>query len=266
MNLIKTWTIQCILYREDDLKAILSLESSWIYYLVHESIEHLCVCCLSVCLRTARIKSGSSCRSRRWTTDWTLSCRSTAHRRFAHFYFLHKVSTSSASHCQLSVLEFVISGAKVSFNILTELQPLSLQSVSVSYCVFLNSLTVILKFEQKKHDLNVVPSTSDHWWILSIIIFCVHLPWSRTRCENLESSVICCNSTVWPAGGDDNTWRWRQLVQKYSLRKRGVMFVFVQISRLCPEEAAAQEQTGQVEECLKVNLLKIKQEGCKKVN
>ncbi|CAB1331547.1 unnamed protein product, partial [Coregonus sp. 'balchen'] len=37
-----------------------------------------------------------------------------------------------------------------------------------------------------------------------------------------------------------------------------------QISRLCPEEAAAQEQTGQVEECLKVNLLKIKVEGCKK--
>lgn len=40
---------------------------------------------------------------------------------------------------------------------------------------------------------------------------------------------------------------------------------FLQISRLCAEEAAAQEQTGQVEECLKVNLLKIKQEACKKV-
>lgn len=38
-----------------------------------------------------------------------------------------------------------------------------------------------------------------------------------------------------------------------------------QISQLCAEEAAAQEQTGQVEECLKVNLLKIKQEACKKV-
>uniref|UniRef100_A0A8C5HU77 Golgi apparatus protein 1 n=1 Tax=Gouania willdenowi TaxID=441366 RepID=A0A8C5HU77_GOUWI len=37
-----------------------------------------------------------------------------------------------------------------------------------------------------------------------------------------------------------------------------------QISKLCPEEAAAQEQTGQVEECLKVNLLKISQEACKK--
>ncbi|XP_051800981.1 Golgi apparatus protein 1-like isoform X2 [Acanthochromis polyacanthus] len=35
-----------------------------------------------------------------------------------------------------------------------------------------------------------------------------------------------------------------------------------EISRLCAEEAAAQEQTGQVEECLKVNLLKIKQDGC----
>lgn len=41
--------------------------------------------------------------------------------------------------------------------------------------------------------------------------------------------------------------------------------VLLQISRLCAEEAAAQEQTGQVEECLKVNLLKIKQEACKKV-
>lgn len=38
-----------------------------------------------------------------------------------------------------------------------------------------------------------------------------------------------------------------------------------QIPRLCAEEVAAQEQTGQVEECLKVNLLKIKHEGCKKV-
>uniref|UniRef100_A0A672FR76 Golgi apparatus protein 1 n=1 Tax=Salarias fasciatus TaxID=181472 RepID=A0A672FR76_SALFA len=37
-----------------------------------------------------------------------------------------------------------------------------------------------------------------------------------------------------------------------------------EISQLCSEEAAAQEQTGQVEECLKVNLLKIKQDGCKK--
>ncbi|KAF1393199.1 hypothetical protein PFLUV_G00036030 [Perca fluviatilis] len=36
------------------------------------------------------------------------------------------------------------------------------------------------------------------------------------------------------------------------------------ISRLCAEEAAAQEQTGQVEECLKVNLLKIKLEACKR--
>lgn len=38
-----------------------------------------------------------------------------------------------------------------------------------------------------------------------------------------------------------------------------------QIPRLCAEEVAAQEQTGQVEECLKVNLLKLKNEGCKKV-
>uniref|UniRef100_A0A673H0B8 Golgi apparatus protein 1 n=1 Tax=Sinocyclocheilus rhinocerous TaxID=307959 RepID=A0A673H0B8_9TELE len=37
-----------------------------------------------------------------------------------------------------------------------------------------------------------------------------------------------------------------------------------QIPRLCAEEVAAQEQTGQVEECLKINLLKISHEGCKK--
>uniref|UniRef100_A0A8C1XZR5 Golgi apparatus protein 1 n=1 Tax=Cyprinus carpio TaxID=7962 RepID=A0A8C1XZR5_CYPCA len=37
-----------------------------------------------------------------------------------------------------------------------------------------------------------------------------------------------------------------------------------QILRLCAEEVAAQEQTGQVEECLKINLLKISHEGCKK--
>uniref|UniRef100_A0AAY4DCF9 Golgi apparatus protein 1 n=1 Tax=Denticeps clupeoides TaxID=299321 RepID=A0AAY4DCF9_9TELE len=37
-----------------------------------------------------------------------------------------------------------------------------------------------------------------------------------------------------------------------------------QITRLCAEEAAAQEQTGQVEECLKGNLLKLKHEACKK--
>ncbi|XP_039530528.1 Golgi apparatus protein 1 isoform X1 [Pimephales promelas] len=37
-----------------------------------------------------------------------------------------------------------------------------------------------------------------------------------------------------------------------------------EIPRLCAEEVAAQEQTGQVEECLKYNLLKINHEGCKK--
>lgn len=42
-------------------------------------------------------------------------------------------------------------------------------------------------------------------------------------------------------------------------------FLCPKISSLCAEEAAAQEQTGQVEECLKVNLLKIKADMCKKV-
>ncbi|XP_059848581.1 Golgi apparatus protein 1 isoform X1 [Hypanus sabinus] len=37
-----------------------------------------------------------------------------------------------------------------------------------------------------------------------------------------------------------------------------------EINILCAEEAAAQEQTGQVEECLKINLLKITGESCKR--
>ncbi|XP_030621144.1 Golgi apparatus protein 1 [Chanos chanos] len=37
-----------------------------------------------------------------------------------------------------------------------------------------------------------------------------------------------------------------------------------EIQHICAEEVAAQEQTGQVEECLKSGLLKIKNEGCKK--
>ncbi|XP_060779241.1 Golgi apparatus protein 1b isoform X2 [Neoarius graeffei] len=37
-----------------------------------------------------------------------------------------------------------------------------------------------------------------------------------------------------------------------------------EIMELCAEEAAAQEQTGQVEECLKTNLLKLKHDTCKK--
>lgn len=41
--------------------------------------------------------------------------------------------------------------------------------------------------------------------------------------------------------------------------------MILQINTLCGEEAAAQEPTGQVEECLKMNLLKIKSPGCKKV-
>ncbi|GAA6092625.1 Golgi apparatus protein 1b, partial [Tachysurus ichikawai] len=38
-----------------------------------------------------------------------------------------------------------------------------------------------------------------------------------------------------------------------------------EITDLCAEEAAAQEQTGQVEECLKTNLLKLKHDICRKV-
>lgn len=73
-------------------------------------------------------------------------------------------------------------------------------------------------------------------------------------------------------------WQKQQLSQQYivvhssinpfisfSFSSLSLLLSSLQISRLCAEEAAAQEQTGQVEECLKVNLLKIKQEACKKV-
>uniref|UniRef100_A0A8C9WD07 Golgi apparatus protein 1 n=1 Tax=Scleropages formosus TaxID=113540 RepID=A0A8C9WD07_SCLFO len=50
----------------------------------------------------------------------------------------------------------------------------------------------------------------------------------------------------------------------YRLDPQLQMHCTEEISRLCAEEAAAQEQTGQVEECLKVNLLKIKHDSCKK--
>ncbi|KAL7978740.1 hypothetical protein Chor_013229 [Crotalus horridus] len=50
----------------------------------------------------------------------------------------------------------------------------------------------------------------------------------------------------------------------YRLDPQLQMHCSEEIFALCAEEAAAQEQTGQVEECLKVNLLKIKAEMCKK--
>lgn len=42
-----------------------------------------CLAFVSACPPTARTRSASSCRSRRWITDWTLSCSSIALRRFA---------------------------------------------------------------------------------------------------------------------------------------------------------------------------------------
>ncbi|XP_069511249.1 Golgi apparatus protein 1 isoform X2 [Ambystoma mexicanum] len=50
----------------------------------------------------------------------------------------------------------------------------------------------------------------------------------------------------------------------YRLDPQLQMHCSEEITKLCPEEAAAQEQTGQVEECLKMNLLKVKNDMCKK--
>ena len=61
------------------------------------------------------------------------------------------------------------------------------------------------------------------------------------------------------------TWVWEDHHVDTFQRPRLLCVCPEQIASLCAEEAAAQEQTGQVEECLKVNLLKIKTEMCKKV-
>ena len=75
----------------------------------------------------------------------------------------------------------------------------------------------------------------------------------------------CLRGSVCPCGRITKSTGCRDEVS--SQIRGGLVFCVSpeQISNLCAEEAAAQEQTGQVEECLKVNLLKIKTDTCKKV-
>ncbi|XP_060924891.1 Golgi apparatus protein 1-like isoform X1 [Limanda limanda] len=88
--------------------------------------------------------------------------------------------------------------------------------------------------------------------------------------SELEGQVIAClklkyaDQRLSPDCEDQIRVILQESALDYRLDPQLQMHCSDEISMLCVEEAAAQEQTGQVEECLKVNLLKIKQDACKK--
>uniref|UniRef100_A0A8C6TWN5 Golgi apparatus protein 1 n=1 Tax=Neogobius melanostomus TaxID=47308 RepID=A0A8C6TWN5_9GOBI len=100
--------------------------------------------------------------------------------------------------------------------------------------------------------------------------FCQSILNKATADTELEGQVISClklkyaDQRLSPDCEDQIRVILQESALDYRLDPQLQIHCTQEISRLCPEEAAAQEQTGQVEECLKVNLLKIKQEGCKK--
>ncbi|XP_030280961.1 Golgi apparatus protein 1 isoform X3 [Sparus aurata] len=100
--------------------------------------------------------------------------------------------------------------------------------------------------------------------------FCQPILNKATADSELEGQVISClklkyaDQRLSPDCEDQIRVILQESALDYRLDPQLQIHCTQEISRLCPEEAAAQEQTGQVEECLKVNLLKIKQEGCKK--
>uniref|UniRef100_A0A3Q0SY36 Golgi apparatus protein 1 n=1 Tax=Amphilophus citrinellus TaxID=61819 RepID=A0A3Q0SY36_AMPCI len=101
--------------------------------------------------------------------------------------------------------------------------------------------------------------------------FCQSILSKASEDSELEGQVIACLKLKYADQrlSSDCEDQIRVILQEsaldYRLDRQLQMHCSEEISRLCAEEAAAQEQTGQVEECLKVNLLKIKQEACKKV-
>ncbi|XP_023840864.1 Golgi apparatus protein 1 isoform X1 [Salvelinus sp. IW2-2015] len=100
--------------------------------------------------------------------------------------------------------------------------------------------------------------------------FCQSILNKATGDSELEGQVISClklkyaDQRLSPDCEDQIRVILQESALDYRLDPQLQLHCTDEISRLCPEEAAAQEQTGQVEECLKVNLLKIKVEGCKK--
>ncbi|XP_034733978.1 Golgi apparatus protein 1-like [Etheostoma cragini] len=100
--------------------------------------------------------------------------------------------------------------------------------------------------------------------------FCQPILNKASEDSELEGQVIACLKLKYADQklSSDCEDQIRVILQEsaldYRLDPQLQMHCTDEISRLCAEEAAAQEQTGQVEECLKVNLLKIKLEACKK--
>ncbi|XP_060893041.1 Golgi apparatus protein 1-like isoform X1 [Labrus mixtus] len=100
--------------------------------------------------------------------------------------------------------------------------------------------------------------------------FCQPILNKATADNELEGQVISClklkyaDQRLSPDCEDQIRVILQESALDYRLDPQLQLHCTEEIFALCPEEAAAQEQTGQVEECLKVNLLKIKQEGCKK--
>uniref|UniRef100_A0A672FRV2 Golgi apparatus protein 1 n=1 Tax=Salarias fasciatus TaxID=181472 RepID=A0A672FRV2_SALFA len=100
--------------------------------------------------------------------------------------------------------------------------------------------------------------------------FCQPILNKATADSELEGQVISClklkyaDQRLSPDCEDQIRVILQESALDYRLDPQLQIHCTQEISQLCSEEAAAQEQTGQVEECLKVNLLKIKQDGCKK--
>ncbi|KAK1891275.1 Golgi apparatus protein 1 [Dissostichus eleginoides] len=100
--------------------------------------------------------------------------------------------------------------------------------------------------------------------------FCQPILNKASEDSELEGQVIAClklkyaDQRLSPDCEDQIRVILQESALDYRLDPQLQMHCTDEIPRLCAEEAAAQEQTGQVEECLKVNLLKIKQEACKK--
>ncbi|XP_016402570.1 Golgi apparatus protein 1-like isoform X2 [Sinocyclocheilus rhinocerous] len=101
--------------------------------------------------------------------------------------------------------------------------------------------------------------------------FCQSILGKASDANELEGQVISCLKLKYAdqrLSGDCED-QIRVILQEsaldYRLDPQLQVHCSNEIPRLCAEEAAAQEQTGQVEECLKNNLLKIKPEECKTV-
>ncbi|XP_048885953.1 Golgi apparatus protein 1b isoform X2 [Brienomyrus brachyistius] len=100
--------------------------------------------------------------------------------------------------------------------------------------------------------------------------FCQSVLNKATDDSELEGQVISClklkyaDQRLSPDCEDQIRVILQESALDYRLDPQLQMHCTDEISRLCAEEAAAQEQTGQVEECLKINLLKIKHDPCKK--